>query len=396
MEPTQAVRDSVRRALLDADTNRFSLPTVSNAGLVLDRYLEVAKQSGGRNDPLSVLLDRVCDDGVPGGYQAAFDRWKAALVALGTTPVEFEVQGRLIVGLGGESITETGITLHRLWGVPIIPGSALKGLARHYAEQELADPKTVGSQASLAPAAATKTGTPRPLNAHGVLFGSIDAAAYPTWFDAWYVPDSAPGNRPLRRDVITVHHPTYYRSRGTDAARPPWDFDDPTPIPFVSATGRFLVAVRAPEDQYGWADFAYHVLERALAEWGIGAKTNAGYGRLRPHDPLPELAPDSADPPSEPPRESVPVPTDPTEGQRLVAEIRQATFLTEIEPFYEQWRSLTDVTARREVAEALVAKLRTFGKLDEWSRRRGRQQARAWVVELRAVAEGRIGPTEWR
>ncbi|MGH8652505.1 MAG: type III-B CRISPR module RAMP protein Cmr6 [Gammaproteobacteria bacterium] len=47
----------------------------------------------------------------------------------------FEVKGRLIVGLGGENVLETGISLHHTYGVPIIPGSSLKGLAAHYCDQ---------------------------------------------------------------------------------------------------------------------------------------------------------------------------------------------------------------------------------------------------------------------
>ena len=35
------------------------------------------------------------------------------------------VGGRLIVGLGGDNVLETGITLHHTYGVPIIPGSAM-------------------------------------------------------------------------------------------------------------------------------------------------------------------------------------------------------------------------------------------------------------------------------
>src|SRR3989338_6306534 len=41
---------------------------------------------------------------------------------------------RLIIGLGGTSVIETGMTLHHLYGFPYLPGSGLKGLARVYAE----------------------------------------------------------------------------------------------------------------------------------------------------------------------------------------------------------------------------------------------------------------------
>ncbi len=40
---------------------------------------------------------------------------------------------RLVVGLGHNTVLETGLTLHHTWGLPMLPGSALKGLARAWA-----------------------------------------------------------------------------------------------------------------------------------------------------------------------------------------------------------------------------------------------------------------------
>ncbi len=66
-------------------------------------------------------------------------RWDSMLSALQRQ--EYSVQtltlraaSRVIVGLGAESVLETSIRLHRIYGFPIIPGSALKGLARAYAK----------------------------------------------------------------------------------------------------------------------------------------------------------------------------------------------------------------------------------------------------------------------
>ena len=53
--------------------------------------------------------------------------------------------------------------------------------------------------------------------------------------------------------------------------------DSPTPIPFASVTGRYLVAV---EGDPAWCDAAMKILGLGLAELGVGAKTNAGYGRM--------------------------------------------------------------------------------------------------------------------
>jgi len=39
---------------------------------------------------------------------------------------------RLVVGLGSGSVYETSLTLHHIYGIPYIPGSALKGITRSY------------------------------------------------------------------------------------------------------------------------------------------------------------------------------------------------------------------------------------------------------------------------
>jgi len=72
--------------------------------------------------------------------------------------------------------------------------------------------------------------------------------------------------------VITVHHPDYYQG-----ANSPADWDNPTPVPFLSATGDYLIAL-AGED--GLVQKAFAILGLALREEGVGAKTSSGYGRM--------------------------------------------------------------------------------------------------------------------
>lgn len=43
---------------------------------------------------------------------------------------------RLIVNHGAESILDNSIALHTYYGFPIIPGSAIKGVARHFCEED--------------------------------------------------------------------------------------------------------------------------------------------------------------------------------------------------------------------------------------------------------------------
>jgi hypothetical protein len=53
--------------------------------------------------------------------------------------------------------------------------------------------------------------------------------------------------------------------------------DSPVPVPFATVTGSYLVAV---EGDPAWCHAAMGILKIGLAELGIGAKTNAGYGRM--------------------------------------------------------------------------------------------------------------------
>lgn len=240
----------------------------SHPGLWFDKFLKEQTQRG---DPLesyqslveqcSAIKERANKNLVH--YQAFYDRWLDTLFSMNVTPYYAHVNGRLTLGLGNASIIETGTTIHHTYGVPYIPGSSLKGTAASYAHNYLSAPWQVGK------------------DAHNTLFGSQDGAGFVTFFDALPVP----GDWNLLPDVITVHHPNYYRNQ-KDAA--PADWDNPTPLPFLSVTGKFVVALAAHPSATAWLDPGIGILRMALIEIGIGAKTSSGYGRMRlEKDPLP-------------------------------------------------------------------------------------------------------------
>ena len=241
-----------RHALKDVQLQPQAMP---HAGLWLDKFLPEQAEQGGEN-VYKPHFEAATQIAVAPIYRRFFERWERMLKATEAKTVEAKTQGRLVVGLGSDSVLENAITLHRTYGMPVIPGSALKGLAAHYAHNRLDDP-------------AWKKGG----EAHKLLFGDTTSAGYVTFFDALYVPGSAPEDSPLVLDVVAVHHPEYYR--GED--RPPADWDGPNPVPFVSVRGTFLIALHGPDE---WVQAAFEILRLALAEEGIGAKTNSGYGRM--------------------------------------------------------------------------------------------------------------------
>jgi len=241
---TQLRRDVLSNVNVSADTH---------AGLWLDKYLKDDNKGGDKQKSAKgILVDEVAAIQTPNAYKSFFDRWQKALEDVGAECREARTQGRLAINLGAESVLETSIALHRTYGIPYIPGSALKGLAAHYVYkyQDKAEWK----------------------DASKIIFGDTESAGYVNFYDALYVPGSGHQGRALWTDIITVHHPKYYQGD-----EPPADWDSPTPIPFLTATGTFLISLSGPEQ---WVKAAFEILELALAREGVGAKTSSGYGRM--------------------------------------------------------------------------------------------------------------------
>jgi len=190
-------------------------------------------------------------------YKAFFTRWKKSLEQFSAQTREAHTLGRLVVNLGADSVLETNIALHQTYGVPFIPGSALKGLTSHFIQQNRddQDPWQKGGEA------------------HKIMFGDTDNAGYVTFFDALYVPNSNSKGKALWKDVITVHHAEYYKS----GLQPPADWDSTIIIPFITTSGGFLIALAGPET---WVEKAFDILGKALEDEGVGAKTSSGYGRM--------------------------------------------------------------------------------------------------------------------
>jgi len=251
----------------------------AHAGLLLRKYLKVSVPQKGetekRHPEARAAVLKSTGKAATDIYQHAFKRWQSSL----PQPCESEmlhVQGRLIVGLGGENVLETGLTLHHTYGVPTIPGSALKGLAAHYAHTVwgAADDRWKNSGAD-----------------HKTLFGAHDDAGHIVFHDAWITPDSLTGDGKsgLVLDVMTPHHGGYYAKKTYENGLkkgqlvPPTDFDDPNPVTFLSVAGSFLVAVSCDVSSTQgapWATLAFDLLKEAMKEWGVGGKTSSGYGRM--------------------------------------------------------------------------------------------------------------------
>lgn len=245
----------------------------AHAGLVLARYLRTPVKTSGHDDDRSGIGDRsslllaaskACQNTMA-VYKHAFDEREAHFRAIRAYMVTARTETRLAVGLGTASPIEVGLRLHHTWGVPIIPGSALKGVCAH------AWPAWAGTQ-----------GLDEHHQARAIIFGDPGGAGFITFHDAWITPDSLP--KCLLRDVMTPHHGDYYSEKQEDGGRvPPTDFDSPNPIPFVSVRGTMHFALSCADDSSRgkrWPEYAAALLQFALEHLGVGAKTTSGYGRF--------------------------------------------------------------------------------------------------------------------
>lgn len=182
------------------------------------------------------------------------------------TRFSLKTSWRMIVGLGSPSPLETSMTLHPVYGFPFIPGTAVKGIARAWAEKHAGLQGDVGKKLLLD------------------IFGSEDKYSNDSkkqqvggiiFFDAYpkVLPD-------LDIDVMTPHYSEYYTN-----GEVPGDWFDPVPVKFlaVAANAEFTFSLAASDrtnemEAKALVDQAQDFLKQGLVNLGVGAKTNAGYG----------------------------------------------------------------------------------------------------------------------
>jgi CRISPR-associated protein Cmr6 len=202
---------------------------------------------------LPIYIGNVARQTVPDFYKAAFARWKQA-IADGDRFASWQekLSGRLYIGVVRENALETGITVSHTYGMPMIPGSAVKGLTRacsgDWLDNDEACRWMFGNEWGEGDAKA-ETG--------GLIF-----------HDAWWVPEG----QPFAAETVTVHHQGYYGSQGKTPAT---DFDSPVPAPQIAARGAFLFVIEGPPM---WTRLAQRLLSDGLRNRGIGGKRSSGYG----------------------------------------------------------------------------------------------------------------------
>jgi CRISPR-associated protein Cmr6 len=193
----------------------------------------------------------------------------------------------LIIGLGASHPQETSMTLHHIYGIPYIPGSAIKGVTRHWAVLKFAEEKNKTENMEFEKAIekvsnALEEGKDLELEVEKITFkdlieilGTQEKQGRVIFFDAYPI-----GEINLKIDIMNPHYPKYY-----DGKEPPADWDSPMPIKFLSlenTTFRFYLATKVRDDfEKNLLNKARELLFEALSNFGIGAKTSLGYGLFK-------------------------------------------------------------------------------------------------------------------
>ncbi len=203
---------------------------------------------------------------VPVGLiEALHDRRRAAAVTLadraGHRVVELDITPlwRVAVGHGEDSVQDNSLTLHQSYGIPVWPGSGLKGAAVAQGRARTDTDDSVLRELF---------GSPRP-----------DAPEHPARQGSVVIFDALPVRAPrVVVDVLTPHVKPYYDQVNSDnpVTTPPADYHNPVPVFFLAVERTpFRTVLIGPSAD---VDTVAGLIREAADDLGLGAKTSAGYG----------------------------------------------------------------------------------------------------------------------
>lgn len=218
---------------------------------------------------------------------------------------EMNVDWRLAVGLGNESVYETSMTLHPVYGIPYIPGQGVKGIVRSWIINDKFE-QNEGRAISESKAFCKMFGCSKEVliderDGVGNLIkdkkGNVKKENYKSnlgedyqgsivFFDAFPINLTS---KSLKVDIMNPHYGPYYSD--TKGQTPPADYHNPKPIPFLTVENtsfQFIIGIKEKNNEQPVDDeklgkgtlleLTKKYLKEALQNQGIGAKTAVGYG----------------------------------------------------------------------------------------------------------------------
>jgi len=231
-----------------------------NLGLLLNKYPPQAalQSSAHKNQWLRDIAGSNMIDANLAMH--AYRRWLSMTTISEAQHFHAATDWRLALGLNSQTVLETSLALHPLYGIPLIPGSALKGLCRTYVTGEIAEhaSKKIEDDDQTIQR----------------IFGTPTQSGTIIFFDAM----PFEGKATFALDIINVHYPDYY-SQG----KAPTNDQRPNPVLFLTVTDTLFTFALAPRstqhaEQKNDVAIASQWLQKALQDYGVGGKTSAGYG----------------------------------------------------------------------------------------------------------------------
>lgn len=197
---------------------------------------------------------------------------------------------KMIINQAGGVLENAGLCIHRHFGYPYIPGSALKGIARHAAWLDWVD-EDEPQKKKIAIEIARTFGYPtneNELDSYLSQFpdfkrgknGEKDGRFVTVAGSVSFLPAVPEGSVKLETEVLTCHHMDYYAGKSDKAL----DNESPIPVffPVVAEGASFKFTIvplrRAQILDFDALQFAQKYLKKGIEEQGVGAKTAAGYG----------------------------------------------------------------------------------------------------------------------
>jgi CRISPR-associated protein Cmr6 len=227
---------------------------IDNFHLKLNKYAKFNYNDGYKLQNQNINKD-FFDNDWKDFYKSKIDKYYKDIRELNLKFLEIELKTdyRLVIG-SEQSIYETSIRLHHIYGIPYIPSTAIKGVVRsHFIEKYFYGEKNREEEALKD-------------DDFKNYFGTQEQEGKIIFFDAF------PTTKPkIKIDIMNPHYGHYYND-----GEAPTDTKNPIPINFLTVedtTFQFLLGFKDEVDS-GFVN----LFKEALTNHGIGAKTAVGYG----------------------------------------------------------------------------------------------------------------------
>lgn len=271
-----------------------------NRTLLLSRFTDPELEDEQRRSHLAMAITQKLPLGILEERCRAYDAFLNAIP--GVLRIYARNQSRLLLNMSGGVLENAGCSLDRFTGLPRIPGSAVKGVTRHAALDQLKENCTGTKTEALAEIALAFGWISADWNASGdfawacqdnwpatratarqIIATRLNSDEAPrsfagciAFFDAL---PAIPQSHDLELDIVTSHHKNYYSEKQLVAL----DNEQPNPVVFPAIspgqTFGFALAPRPHTKVFdGLLSLSKNALLHALTTYGIGAKIAAGYG----------------------------------------------------------------------------------------------------------------------